>query len=136
MNSKSCGADMVYAWSNAEIGMMDAKSAAKIMQKELMPLRSTKKQLSMLLCRTTLCLQQEEDMWIQLSMQLIPKKICYRSIRDVIHKERESSGQKTRHGLSEVDEMKKTWKKLSGSYPHTDLYAYAFCCSCNCCHSY
>lgn len=31
MNSKSCGADMVYAWSNAEIGMMDAKSAAKIM---------------------------------------------------------------------------------------------------------
>ncbi len=31
MNSKSIGADMVYAWSNAEIGMMDAKLAAKIM---------------------------------------------------------------------------------------------------------
>ena len=31
MNSKSIGADMVYAWPNAEIGMMDADLAAKIM---------------------------------------------------------------------------------------------------------
>lgn len=31
MNSKSIGADMVYAWPTAEIGMMDATSAAKIM---------------------------------------------------------------------------------------------------------
>ena len=31
MNSKAVGADMVYAWPTAEIGMMDAKLAAKIM---------------------------------------------------------------------------------------------------------
>lgn len=31
MNSKSIGADMVYAWPEAEIGMMDADLAAKIM---------------------------------------------------------------------------------------------------------
>lgn len=31
MNSKSLGADMVYAWPNAEIGMMDYALAAKIM---------------------------------------------------------------------------------------------------------
>ena len=31
MNSKGLGADFVYAWPNAEIGMMDAKLAAKIM---------------------------------------------------------------------------------------------------------
>lgn len=31
MNSKSVGADMVYAWDSAEIGMMDASLAAKIM---------------------------------------------------------------------------------------------------------
>ena len=31
MNSKALGADMTYAWENAEIGMMDARSAAKIM---------------------------------------------------------------------------------------------------------
>ena len=31
MNSKSIGADMVYAWPQASIGMMDASSAAKIM---------------------------------------------------------------------------------------------------------
>lgn len=31
MNSKALGADMVYAWPNAEIGMMDAGQAAKIM---------------------------------------------------------------------------------------------------------
>ena len=31
MNSKSLGADMVYAWSDAKIGMMDSKLAAKIM---------------------------------------------------------------------------------------------------------
>ena len=31
MNSKSIGADMVYAWPTAEIGMMNATLAAKIM---------------------------------------------------------------------------------------------------------
>ena len=31
MNSTAIGADMVYAWENAEIGMMDADLAAKIM---------------------------------------------------------------------------------------------------------
>ena len=31
MNSKSLGADMVYAWTDAEIGMMDSSLAAKIM---------------------------------------------------------------------------------------------------------
>lgn len=31
MNSKAIGADMVFAWDNAEIGMMDASLAAKIM---------------------------------------------------------------------------------------------------------
>ena len=31
MNSKAVGADMVYAWPEAEIGMMDAELAAKIM---------------------------------------------------------------------------------------------------------
>ena len=31
MNSKSLGADITYAWPNAKIGMMDSKSAAKIM---------------------------------------------------------------------------------------------------------
>ena len=31
MNSKSLGADMVYAWPNTEIGMMDSALAAKIM---------------------------------------------------------------------------------------------------------
>ncbi|MDO4622604.1 MAG: carboxyl transferase domain-containing protein [Eubacteriales bacterium] len=31
MNSKSIGADLVYAWTDAKIGMMDATAAAKIM---------------------------------------------------------------------------------------------------------
>ncbi len=34
MNSKSTGADMVYAWPTAEIGMMEAELAAKIMYAE------------------------------------------------------------------------------------------------------
>lgn len=34
MNSKSIGADMVYAWPNAKVGMMEAKMAAKIMYPE------------------------------------------------------------------------------------------------------
>lgn len=34
MNSKSIGADMVFAWPTAEIGMMDAGMAAKIMYPE------------------------------------------------------------------------------------------------------
>ena len=35
MNSKSTGADMVYAWETSEIGMMDAALAAKIMQMQM-----------------------------------------------------------------------------------------------------
>ncbi|MEE0956241.1 MAG: carboxyl transferase domain-containing protein [Eubacterium sp.] len=31
MNSKSTGADMVYAWEGTKVGMMDAKEAAKLM---------------------------------------------------------------------------------------------------------
>jgi acetyl-CoA carboxylase carboxyltransferase component len=31
MNSKSLGADMVFAWSGASVGMMDADAAAKIL---------------------------------------------------------------------------------------------------------
>ena len=31
MNSKSIGADLVYAWPDAKVGMMDAKLAAGIM---------------------------------------------------------------------------------------------------------
>lgn len=31
MNSKSLGADLVYAWPTASIGMMDSQLAAKIM---------------------------------------------------------------------------------------------------------
>ena len=34
MNSKAIGADMVYAWPTAEIGMMDSELAAKIMYAE------------------------------------------------------------------------------------------------------
>ncbi len=34
MNSKSIGADLVVAWSDAKIGMMDAKAAAKILYAE------------------------------------------------------------------------------------------------------
>lgn len=34
MNSKSIGADLVYAWTDAKIGMMDAQLAAKIMYPE------------------------------------------------------------------------------------------------------
>lgn len=34
MNSKSIGADLVYAWNDAKVGMMDAKLAAKIMYPE------------------------------------------------------------------------------------------------------
>ena len=34
MNSKSIGADLVYAWDNAKIGMMDSNLAAKIMYPE------------------------------------------------------------------------------------------------------
>ena len=34
MNSKSVGADLVYAWSGAKIGAMDSTLAAKIMYPE------------------------------------------------------------------------------------------------------
>ena len=34
MNSKSVGADIVYAWPNAKVGMMDAEMAAKIIYDE------------------------------------------------------------------------------------------------------
>lgn len=35
MNSKSIGADLVYAWKDAKIGMMDAKAAVKLMYENM-----------------------------------------------------------------------------------------------------
>lgn len=43
MNSKAIGADMVYAWPDAEIGMMDADLAAKIMYPEADKAEQTEK---------------------------------------------------------------------------------------------
>ena len=55
MNSKSTGADMVYAWPSAQIGMMDAKLAAKY--RPLM-----RRQQNMLCSSPALFQQQREAM--------------------------------------------------------------------------
>ena len=43
MNSKALGADIVYAWPNAKIGMMDAEMAVKIMYSAELDSSSDKK---------------------------------------------------------------------------------------------
>ena len=62
MNSKSIGADMVYAWPNAEIGMMDANWQQRSCTQILMQLRSMRKLLNMQPCSPAWNPQQEEDM--------------------------------------------------------------------------
>ena len=62
MNSKSIGADLVYAWDNAEIGMMDASLAAKIMYADADAAELMKKLLSTESFRMVLLPQQQEAM--------------------------------------------------------------------------
>lgn len=75
MNSKSIGADIVYAWPQAKIGMMDAQSAVKIMYSEeieksenaaaLISEKAAEYEKLKALPRQ----RQEEDMWMILSKQ-------------------------------------------------------------------
>lgn len=85
MNSKAVGADMVYAWPEAEIGMMDANQAAKIMYADADAATIREKQQNIRICSQAHYQQRKEDMWIQSSKQQI-QEICDRRIRDVIHK--------------------------------------------------
>ena len=52
MNSKGLGADMVYAWPNAQIGMMDAKLAVKLCIRKQMQKSFVRRQLLMQSFRT------------------------------------------------------------------------------------
>lgn len=64
MNSKSVGADMVYAWPTAEIGMMEADLAAKIMYAGADADTLREKLPSTDNCSQARYLLQEEAMWI------------------------------------------------------------------------
>ena len=64
MNSKSVGADMVYAWPEAEIGMMDAELAAKIMYADETAQVQRKRQKNTGSFSQVLYQQPEEAMWI------------------------------------------------------------------------
>lgn len=64
MNSKSLGADLVYAWPDAKVGMMDAKSAAKIMYADASAESWTKRQKNMKHYSQMWKMLQEEDILI------------------------------------------------------------------------
>ena len=77
MNSKSIGADMVYAWSGSQIGMMDAKLAAKIMYADSdAALPSMKRRAEYAHPAVpAYCPRQKEDMWIPSSRRRIPENM-------------------------------------------------------------
>ncbi len=69
MNSKSIGSDIVYAWKNAKIGVMEAAPAVKIMYADEIAKADNaaalinEKQHSIMRCRQVHLRQQREDMW-------------------------------------------------------------------------
>ena len=77
MNSKSIGSDIVYAWKNASIGMMEAVPAVKIMYAEEISgsdnaaalISEKAAQYSEL--QASAMLRPEEAMWMTSSMRLI-----------------------------------------------------------------
>ena len=76
MNSKSVGADLVYAWPTAEIGMMDAKLAAQIMYPDAdADTQSAKKQQNIKNCSPVRTQQQPEDMLMPSSNLQTPENM-------------------------------------------------------------
>ncbi len=91
MNSKALGADMVYAWSKSEIGMMEADLAAKIMYGDKDAGTIKKRRQNTETYSQALFLLQEEAMWIQLlslqtqeSMLLEHLRCCSRKKKNVL----------------------------------------------------
>ena len=115
MNSKSIGADMVFAWPNAEIGMMDAKSAAKIMYEgsDAATINEKAEQCNFR-SQKRLCGHHHRAGRHQ--------KICYRRIRDAVYQERRQTGQKTRNSLRKVAYDEKELEKISKSRPYRSLH--------------
>ena len=75
MNSKSTGADMVFAWPGAQIGMMDARLAAKIMYADSDAATINEKLLNMLTYSQVPCLLPREAMWIPSLRQKIQENM-------------------------------------------------------------
>lgn len=67
MNSKSTGADMVFAWPESQIGMMDAKLAAKLCTQTVMQQQSMKKAAEYAQLQSSALSLQREAMLIQSS---------------------------------------------------------------------
>ena len=97
MNSKAIGADMVYAWENAEIGMMDADLAAKIMYAGDDAAALTEKAAEYRELQSTLFpLQQQEDMLIPLSSPADTRKYVIGAFEMLFTKREERPSKK--HG--------------------------------------
>ena len=75
MNSKAVGADMVYAWPEAEIGMMDANQATKIMYADADAATIREKQREYKNLQSSPLSAAKEDMWIQSSKQQIQENM-------------------------------------------------------------
>ena len=75
MNSKAVGADMVYAWPDAEIGMMDANQQLRSCMRTLMQQPSERKQQNTRICSQAHYQQRKEDMWIRSSKQQIQENM-------------------------------------------------------------
>ena len=113
MNSKSIGADMVYAWPSAEIGMMDAKMAAKIMYANADAATITEKAAEYADLQANVTSAARRGYVDTIIQPEDTRKYVIGAFEMLFTKEGKPSGQEARHGLSGVRHMKQRWKKIT-----------------------
>ena len=115
MNSKGLGADLVFAWKDAKIGMMDAGMAAKVMYADADAQTQSEK------AKEYAALQDERGgcrktwpMWTQSSTPLTRESRSSARLRCCLQEGR-PPGQKARNCLGGVNHYEKKLEETSGA---------------------
>lgn len=121
MNSKSIGADMVFAWPNAEIGMMDAKSAAKIMYEGSDAATINEKAAEYATLQNNVTSAARRG-YVDTIIEPEDTRKYVIGAFEMLYTKRRQTGQKTRNSLRKVAYDEKELEKISKSRPYRSLH--------------
>ena len=103
---------MVYAWPSAQIGMMDAKLAAKIMYADADVNTINEKAAEYAMLQSSAVSAARRGYVDTIIEAEDTRKYVIGAFEMLFTKRENRPDKKTRHGLSEVRHMKHTWKKI------------------------
>ena len=112
MNSKAIGADMTFAWPTAQIGMMDAKLAAKIMYADADAATINEKAGEYAKLQSSALAAAKRGYVDTIIEAEDTRKYVIGAFEMLFTKKRRSSIQETRNGISGVNNMRQRLKRI------------------------